>query len=117
MKLLVDENVHGDLVLWFRSIGVDVRYAAETSAGESDQKLLEAAHAEQRVIVTDDKDFGELVFHRKLAAHGVLLMRLTDPSIEARLDRLRSAWPAIHPRLEYSFVVLGDKKIRIRPLT
>jgi hypothetical protein len=67
--------------------------------------------------VTDDKDFGELVFHRRLVSQGILLIRLSSPRIEERLKRFEEVWSAIELRLQGHFVVLGDRKVRVRPLT
>lgn len=75
MRLLADENIHSDMVLWLRGRGEDVEYVAEAHASASDQRLLERAQAEQRVLITDDRDFGELVYHRRLNSHGVILVR------------------------------------------
>lgn len=66
--------------------------------------------------MTDDKGFGELVFRRRLASQGILLIRLSSPRIAARVRRLASVWTAIEPHLEGRFVVIGDNKVRIRPI-
>jgi predicted nuclease of predicted toxin-antitoxin system len=116
MRLLTDENVHADLVAWFRAKGHDVVSAAESLAGASDETLLARATDEARVLVTDDKDFGELVVHRRLAASGVMLLRLRDASIAVRIARLASLWPEIERSLPGRFVVVGERKLRVRPL-
>ena len=117
MRFLVDENIHGAFVEWLRSAGHDVLYAAESRCGDPDEVLLEVARSEERILVTDDKDFGGLVFHRRLVSEGILLIRLSSPRIEERLRRLAEVWGAIETHLEGRFVVLGDKKVRIRPIT
>jgi predicted nuclease of predicted toxin-antitoxin system len=117
VRLLADENIHADLVGWLRSAGHDVVYAAESLSGDPDEVLLEIACREERILVTDDKDFGELVFHRRLVSQGILLIRLSSPRIEERLKRLAEVWSAIEPHLVGRLVVLGDKKVRIRPIT
>ncbi|MBN1459856.1 MAG: DUF5615 family PIN-like protein [Armatimonadetes bacterium] len=117
MRFLVDENIHAALVEWLRSAGHDVLYAAESLSGHPDEVLLEVARCEERILVTDDKDFGELVFHRRLVSEGILLIRLSSPQIEERLRRLGEVWRAIETHLGGRFVVLGDNKVRIRPIT
>ena len=72
MNLPADENIHGDLVAWMRSAGHDVVYVAESAAGLTDDQVLALANAEGRVLVTGDKDFGELVFRRRAATHGII---------------------------------------------
>jgi predicted nuclease of predicted toxin-antitoxin system len=54
-------------------------YAAEIMSGFPDEVLLDTARCEGRILVTDDKDFGELVFHRRLAIEGIVLIRLSNP--------------------------------------
>jgi predicted nuclease of predicted toxin-antitoxin system len=114
MRLLADENVHADLVAWLRAQQHDVLYAAEILQQSEDTDLLQLAQTQQRVIITDDKDFGELVFHRHLATSGVILLRLSSPEAEARTRRLQEAWEKIAANLPGSFVVLTENRIRIR---
>jgi predicted nuclease of predicted toxin-antitoxin system len=87
-------------------------YAADTMSGVPDEFLLDTARREERIFVTDDKEFGELVFHRRLASQGIVLIRLSSPRIEDRLRRIAAVWTAIEPHLEGRFVVIGDKKVR-----
>jgi predicted nuclease of predicted toxin-antitoxin system len=84
--------------------------------GSSDQRVLEKAQAEQRIILTFDKDFGELAFHRGLPATcGVILFRIptrspaqTTAIILKAIDE-RSDW-------EGHFSVVEDDRIRMTPL-
>ena len=116
MKFLADENIHSDVVAWLRGAGHDVEYAAESRRGESDPALLRRALAQDRVIVTDDKDFGDLVVRGRHGASGVLLLRLRNPSIPERLQRLSLAWPTIASSLPGHLVVVSDRRVRARPL-
>jgi uncharacterized protein with PIN domain len=116
VRFLADENLHADLVKWLRLGGHDVLYAAELLSGEPDEVLLEIARREERILITDDKDFGQLVFHRRLVSQGILLMRLSSPRIEERLRRVADVWTTLEPHLKGRFVVIGDRKVRIRPL-
>lgn len=114
MNLLADENIHADIVAWLRDRGNDVLYAAETLPTRRDDDLLAIARQEERVLITDDKDFGELVFHQRLATSGIVLVRLHSPSIAERLKRLAQVWPAIETRIAGRFTVISDRKIRVR---
>ncbi len=116
MNFLIDENIHADIANWLRSMGQDVLYAAENLSGFSDEQLLALARTEKRVIITDDKDFGDLIFHRREVSTGIILLRLTDRSIEARLERLSRIWETIQARAEGSFMVVSDRKVRLRPI-
>ena len=84
--------------------------------GTADATILHIAQMEKRIVVTNDKDFGELAVHSGLpAACGVVLLRLagSNPNADNRraLEALcsRTDWPG-------SFVVISDDRIRIRPL-
>ena len=66
MKLLADEGVDSAIVSRLRSDGHDVVYVTELSPGITDEAVLELANADERIPMTADKDFGELVVE-----HGV----------------------------------------------
>ncbi len=114
MKFLADENIHADIVGWLRSQGHDVLYAAESLTQRPDDELLAIARDESRVLITADKDFGELVFHRKLVSHGVVLIRLTSPSLADRLERLGRVWTDVETQARNAFIVVSDRKVRVR---
>jgi predicted nuclease of predicted toxin-antitoxin system len=116
MRFLADENIHADLVTWLRSRGHDVSYAAETMPSEPDESVLRRANGECRVLVTSDKDFGDLVVHRRLASCGVLLLRLRSPSMADRIRRLEAIWRSIEERLQGSFTVVGERRVRVRTI-
>jgi len=114
VKFLADENIHADIVAWLRAQGCDVLYAAETLAHRPDDDLLAIARHEGRVLVTDDKDFGELVFHRKLVSRGIVLIRLENARITDRLHRLAQVWADVEAQAEDKFIVVSQRKVRIR---
>ena len=75
-NFLANENVPGDAVRAARQAGHDLTWMAEVSPGDPDDKVLARALAERRVLVTFDKDFGEMVFRRgRTASCGVILLR------------------------------------------
>ncbi len=76
MRLLADENIDAAIVARLRADGHDVLYVVELAPGVTDDEVFDMAHDDQRVIVTADKDFGELVFRLRRAARGVVLLRL-----------------------------------------
>jgi predicted nuclease of predicted toxin-antitoxin system len=63
MKFLLDQSTDGRLAVYLRKLGHDVtRIAADYPAGLLDPKILSIAYAEGRILITDDRDFGEWVF-------------------------------------------------------
>lgn len=116
MKYLADENVAAKIVAWLRGRGDDVRYAAEERPGELDSQWLHEAEAEERLILTSDKDFGELVFRDRLNSHGVVLLRLRDMSIDQRLRRLVQCWSVVEANPAGCFIVITRQRVRVRAI-
>ena len=72
MILLADENVQRTVVDNLRQRGHDVHYVQEMTPGVPDETVLEMATRESAVLLTYDRDFGELVFRQKQSARGVI---------------------------------------------
>jgi predicted nuclease of predicted toxin-antitoxin system len=92
VRLLADENIPRCIVEWLRAQRHDVLYAAEDRVQTPEVDLLSEAEAQGYVILTEDLDFGELVFRHHLNSHGVILMRMEDSPASIRLLRLQKAW-------------------------
>ncbi len=82
MKFIADENLGIEVPKYLQSLGIDIIAVVEVAAGEADPNILSLANNQKRILVTLDKDFGELVFKEGLAHFGVILFRLKDESIE-----------------------------------
>src|ERR1700753_1552101 len=81
MRFLANENFPGDAVTSLRAANHDVAWIRTDSPGVSDRIVLERAVSEQRVLLTFDKDFGELAWRFGLPAQcGIVLLRLPMPS-------------------------------------
>ena len=76
-RFLVDECCPATLVGALRDLGFDVRYVAEEVPGLSDDDVLRSATAEDRILVTTDKDFGALTVRLGHMAVGLILLRLS----------------------------------------
>ena len=77
MRILADENILGWSIARLRDYGHDVLSVRETYPSEADLNLLELATRDERVLITHDTDFGELIHRDRIpAAHGVMLFRL-----------------------------------------
>ena len=114
MKLFADENIAAQIVDQLRQHGHDVLYPPETELSAEDDVWLERARSEQRTLVTDDKDFGELVFRRKLPSAGIVLLRLHRLPLPERLRWLESRWTRILSYPPATFVVVTEHRIRVR---
>ena len=114
--MLANENFPGDAVAALREQGHEVLWARTDMAGSSDTEILARAQAEQRIVVTFDKDFGELAFRSGLpASSGIILFRIPTPSAEYVA---RVATEALNQPLEWAghFAVVEEDRIRLTPL-
>lgn len=82
MKFLLDENLGIKTPQYLRSLGFDIVSISELSPGILDIDVLNMANEEKRILITLDKDFGELVFKEGLVHSGVILLKLNDESVE-----------------------------------
>ena len=114
MKFVADENVDRSVVDALRDLGHDVLYVPEFAKALSDDEVLTLARDESALLITSDKDFGELVFRRGLASHGVLLLRLAGMSSAEKARLALSAVTTHQEQLVGSFTVITAKAVRIR---
>ena len=113
MRIPADENFPGDAVAALRRRGHDVAWVRPGAPGSSDSQVIARAHAENRVLVTFDKDFGELTFRLRLGApSGIVLFRIStsSPAYTARV-----AVAALESRADWAdhFAVVEDDRIRM----
>jgi predicted nuclease of predicted toxin-antitoxin system len=98
-----------------RKKGFDVLSVAEDMRGFDDEKILKTAIRENRILVTNDKDFGEMVYRGKIKRRGVVLLRLRDDSFENTLKCLSRLFDKFGRTLQQKdLVVVTEKSIRIR---
>lgn len=116
MRILADENVPGPVVTALRAAGHDVFWAKEEAPGAPDHEVLAWAERDGRLVVTLDKDFGELAVRRGLSASsGVVLLRLRGESPSADTARAVNALTS-HEHWAGHFAVVTDDRVRIRRL-
>lgn len=116
LRILADENIGGRVVKALRSAGYDVVSVKEQFPGIRDTDVLRIAHEEQRLIITQDKDFGELAVRLSLSASsGILLIRIGRGRPHDDAERIVAV---VRSRADWSghFSVVDDERIRMRPL-
>ncbi|OHD53664.1 MAG: hypothetical protein A2Y33_07015 [Spirochaetes bacterium GWF1_51_8] len=114
MRILADENIDAQLVLELRNLGEDVVFIAELNPGIKDQEVFDIASVEKRILLTSDKDFGEIVFRQKKITEGVILLRLSGLSISNKISKLLTLIKDHKPEIPHSFSVVTKNNIRIR---
>lgn len=116
MLFLVDECVDVAVVRGLRSAGHDVRYLPEEKRGLTDDEVLAMAEAEDRVLVTEDKDFGELAIRWNLSVPGVVLIRIDPARRDAKWSRLAAALDRFGDSMVGRYTVVHIDRFRSRPL-
>ena len=85
IKFLFDVGVSKKAEIWLKENGYDVKAVRDINPGLSDKEILKIAVDESRMIVTMDKDFGELIYNSGLVHSGVLLLRLEEAGSNKKL--------------------------------
>ncbi|MGZ3846328.1 MAG: DUF5615 family PIN-like protein [Flavisolibacter sp.] len=116
MTFFADEGLDAPLVELLRQEKYTVIYAAEEMKGASDIEILERADKEKAILITKDKDFGELVIRHRMHSQGVILIRVDRLNIAANRLWVLRLINRHTLELEYSFTVIEEDKIRIRGL-
>lgn len=116
MRIVANENVAGTVIRELRRRGHDVLSVKESMRSEADEAVMTRAKDEKRLLVTHDKDFGELAFRWGLPADsGVILLRLTGANPDQ--DNRRAIY-VIESRADWAgyFAVVTHDRVRLRPL-
>jgi len=115
VRLLADEGVDAAIVALLREDGHDVVYVAELSPGITDEAVLELANGDERVLVTADKDFGELVYRLRKVVYGVLLVRLSGLASPRKANAVLESVREHGAEMAGAFTVVSPGLVRIRP--
>ncbi len=116
MNFFADESIDRQIVSRLRRDGHAVRYVAEMEPGISDDMVLDLANEEADVLLTADKDFGELVFRQGRLAPGIMLIRLAGLSPARKAEAVAFAIDQHSGELPGAFAVLTPRSFRIRRL-
>ena len=114
IKFLIDESTGASVAEYLRRAGFDVLFVGETMQQADDTDILAQAAHENRILMTNDKDFGELVFRSGRTHAGVVLFRLQDESQDNRVRMAQIVTGEYPERLPGNFVVVTEKGIRVR---
>ena len=113
MRFVVDECTGPRVASWLRSQGNDVVSIYDEHRGAGDEFVLRLAADEDRVLITNDKDFGERIFRHGERHRGVILLRLADERAATKIARLAVILPMLPADLSVRFVVATDRGLRI----
>jgi predicted nuclease of predicted toxin-antitoxin system len=116
MKILADENIPKYVCDALRKIGIDIISITDIMPAAKDKEILNFAKKENRIILSFDKDFCELVFRQKFSAKGVILLRFTPKSPKFIVNKIINLFEDYEKELENNFVVVEENRIRIRKI-
>ena len=116
MQFVAGENVSHRVVERLRADSHDVMLVTEMRSGMSDADVLKLAETETRVLITEDQDFGELIFRQRLSVGGVILLELDRLSTEAEADRVAQVVSAHCHKFLNNLCVVEPARFRVRPL-
>lgn len=112
MRFLVDECTGPAVARWLRAQQHDVFSVYEEARGVDDDEVIQRAFAENRILITNDKDFGEKVYREQLPHKGVILLRLADERQAIKIDVLERLLSVYADRIAGQFVVVTETRIR-----
>jgi predicted nuclease of predicted toxin-antitoxin system len=115
MNFFADESVDHPIVERLRVDGHDVLAVAEMAPSISDETVLARANERGDLLLTADKDFGELVFRQHRVTAGVALIRLAGLSAEAKAGIVSAVIRDHGAELLHAFTVISPGMVRIRP--
>ena len=114
MNLLADESIDKPIVDRLRQDGHSVLYIAEFSPSIDDDTVLQRANQNGALLITADKDFGELVFRQKRIHVGVVLVRLANVPSQAKARIVSTVFARHGNELLNAFSVISPERVRIR---
>jgi len=116
LRFLADENIEKGIVNHLLAAGYDIKWVRESVPAASDERVTQLARKEKRILITNDKDFGELTFMQRRISSGIILFRLKGQSVVEKIRLLDELLRVHQERLVSHFVVMTKKKIRFIPM-
>src|ERR1041384_4156787 len=110
MRFLVDECTGPAVVEWLRGEGHNVFSVFAEAQGSMDEDVLSRARAENRILITNDKDFGEMIFRERREHNGVIFLRLSDERSANKIRVLQHLLENYSAKLSDQFVTVTETK-------
>lgn len=112
MRFLVDECTGPIVAKWLRENDHEVFSVYDDWTGASDEDVLAKAVHENWILITNDKDFGEMVFRERRPHRGVVFMRLADERSANKVKVLTHLLESYSEKLSDQFVTVTETKVR-----
>jgi len=112
MRFLVDECTGPKVAQWLREQNHDVFSVYEQARGMIDEDIIEKAHLENWILITNDKGFGDKVYRERRPHRGVVFLRLEDERAVVKVETVRRLLERYADQLADRFVVVTENKVR-----
>jgi len=116
IKFLADVNIEKAIVECLQNHGFDVKWIPDYNCEMNDADLLAMANHEKRILVTNDKDFGELVFLRKQNAFGIILLRVKGQNMGEKMALLEKLILNHKKKIPNHFILISKNKFKFIPM-
>ncbi|MBI4686173.1 MAG: DUF5615 family PIN-like protein [Nitrospirae bacterium] len=116
VRFIADVNVEKPIVDYLSEDGYDIKWIPNYDCEITDENLLNLANKEKRILITNDKDFGELIFLQEKLSTGIILIRIKGQKTKEKLSLVKKLLKNYSHKLLNHFTVITEKKIRFIPL-
>ena len=113
IKFLADVNVEKQIVDLLIRRGFDVKWIPDFDCRMEDADLVKLLNLEDRILITNDKDFGELTFLQKMDSHGIILMRVPGQQVHEKVRLMKKLLTGHRDKMVGHFIVIKKAKIRV----
>ena len=114
LKFLVDVGVSKKVEKWLIENGYDAKAVRDMNPKAKDSEILQLAVVENRMVITMDKDFGELVYNSGMKHSGVLILRLEDANGAQKVEIIKKILSEYTGKIQNKFCVFQDGRLRIK---
>ena len=112
MRFLIDECTGPVVSNWLHKQGHNVFSVYEQARGADDEQVISIAINEERVLITNDKDFGEKVYKDRHPHCGIILLRLEDERSATKIEVLSHLLSQYSERLPGAFTVVSERRVK-----
>lgn len=116
MKFLADVNIEKEVVDYLAGQGYDIKWVPDYDCEMLDEDFLRMANIEERILITNDKDFGELIFLQRKLSTSVILFRVKGQQTRDKVKLMRKLLGKYGSKLLHHFVVATKHKFRFIPM-
>ena len=113
MRFLVDECTGSKVANWLRGENHEVFSVFDEERGMTDDEVLTKAADENWILITNDKEFGEIIFRERRTHHGIIFLRLANERAANKIQVLEAFLKNYADKLPGQFVTVTETKVRI----